>query len=322
MNKRFNISIWSRCCAVLVLLMTSSGFGQTESEAAKESGVINVAYSELSGMPKDSESVEEVASIKTSWKVLDTSQSELESPIAVSFQDDAVQLTSHSRKPNNSSLWYAGTDVLYSKAFHSNGSFAVDETDGSISFRPYFGCEAPNGIGVRARAWFYSGDNKAYAPATDLAFNLRTDATTIDVDMYKRFSIRDTEIALGIGSRTGILKIEFPNLDKERKSGSGISAFSEGYYMLSQSWAGDYGVMGSLRMSYLAGTTETDLSSVYSKFPGGMTIGEAMMGIQLRRHLPTVDLVVQLKTEVQTWHLVGFSDFTFTSIGGTFGVDW
>ncbi len=240
-------------------------------------------------------------------------------PASQAWEPDAPLAPLHLRYHNP---WYGGVDFGVTRFSHTNSTYAVADDNVGLSVRPYLGWESPRGVGVRVRAWLYGIDSTALDAGTGNTFDLSVAAASLDFDFYRRLWLDETSLLFGVGSKSAALGFEYPNGTEDTHSASGLSVFMEGYHPFRITPHSEWGLIGSGRVSYLVGQSDYDNSSLYATADTAMMLGEAMMGVQYRRHFRRADFLFQLQSEVQLWQINGVADAAFTTTGFRFGAEW
>lgn len=217
--------------------------------------------------------------------------------------------------------WFAGADVGVTDVSYASSSFSIVDDETGVSVRPYLGWESRRGVGFRMQAWLFGANTAALPASEEEVFELSVGAATLDIDFYRRFNLDDTTLAVGAGVRSAAAMFEFPNEAETTVSGGGVSLFLEGYHPFRITECSEWALIGVGRISVLDGQTEFEGPET-TRVDAGLLIAEAGLGVEYRRHLPSADLIFQVRTEVQNWASGTMPDITFATTAFRFGAEW
>jgi hypothetical protein len=233
------------------------------------------------------------------------------------------------------STWFAATEFIATNSHFGRSEFGPWTDDRVLSIRGILGYEIPTGLGIRARFWGLDQDDCAELEDVDIR------ASAFDLDLYKRFFIENSELAVGGGGSGRMLEFRQPGIGYSRFQGEGLSMFTEGYMPLVEFPNCEFGQTGRVRLTLLTGDWRDTspqgpdgIPITGNIVPGtehdGMTVFEIGWGIEFRRHFGEAadhSWYLALLAEHQRWQSDWMSSFagssiSFTGLNLSTGLGW
>ena len=205
--------------------------------------------------------------------------------------------------------WNADVEFIVTNAHVTRANFGSWPEDEALALRLILGYEEPGGLGVRVRLWGMGQDVRAFSEDVEIQ------AAALDLDMYKRLLIQDTQLALGIGPGSRTLEFSQRGNGYSRFAGGGMSVFAEGSVPLACFERSELAMIGRARTTLLVGewrdTTDQDSMGAPGPeniVPGtdddSMSVVELAWGLEYRRRFgkrQDHDWSLGLLVEHQRW---------------------
>jgi hypothetical protein len=262
--------------------------------------------------------------------------------------------------PGSTGAWQ---DFLNEGHFYYGGELIVFKTSWGPSFeddrlaasRYRLGWEHESGVGLRARYltlesnWNVNngpsgapiidpdpGDIDSYAPYYEGSLLLGREIDNLNLDLYKRFMVGETELLIGSGLTT------VRNIERfQRVFDTGSSGGSYSYDFTDDSLKGvGVGLVGELRRPiFVRDTTEVSflLNGRSSYIPVEMEsqsqlvnfarnddlwVHEGHIGVELQKRLDGLTLILRGQYEVQHWDMDLADNRGFDGVGFSVGLGW
>jgi hypothetical protein len=194
------------------------------------------------------------------------------------------------------------------------------------TFTMNLGYEMDTGYGIRGEFW-------GFAPtAEETRVDVDANASTFDVDLYKRFTINYSSLTVGVGGRGANLDFRETATDRHSQfNGGGLNIFGAWDHPLYIGQKQDISFVGLGRMSILQGEWRDNTGDLVADTNDDMmTILEVSYGIEFRRRFGQnldkfcfFDVMVDVQDWQSSWMTANVgSSAGFYGVNFSAGVSW
>jgi hypothetical protein len=156
------------------------------------------------------------------------------------------------------------------------GSWPDDDQE--LAVRINLGHENARGHGVRFQFWRFHQNAEAFSDNVELT------AYTVNLDLYKKLFLEDSELLLGAGPTFSGMEFDLGDGDELNFDGSGMTVVAEGWFPLVRFEKTDFGSVGRARMSLLLGRWDDDSTMLVPETDhDSLSIFEVAWGVEVRR---------------------------------------
>lgn len=241
----------------------------------------------------------------------------------VAYQDPVCE-PQWCESPYQNSAWRIELDLIPTASHVSDQAFGDWENNGGLGLRLLLGYESCDGVGMRMALWGFG--QEVYTPVGQVDLG----ASTFNIDLYKRFFVKDAELLVGGGSVGGHLEYKLDALNQSADfSGGGVSVFGEGYYPFLRFERTDIGQVVRARFSLLSGRWDDNNSPFISDTGHDtMSILDIGWGLELRRRFGKAQdkyWYLAIVPQFQRWESASLPNAFDPSFQGTsfnFGLAW